>query len=88
MLIFDTEASTDQAHSNAYNIVENFLQYNQIIEIKYHQTVKVKLTAFIAPLSRGKNSNVNTVDWPAEMTELIADEVRIIWESSQLYWLL
>lgn len=45
------------------------------------------MTAFTIPLSRGKNSKVNTVDWPAEMTVLIADEVRITWESSQLYWL-
>ena len=55
---------------------------------KFPQTVNVKFTAFTAPLSRGKNSNVNTVDWPADITELIAEDVRIKFEASQLYWLL
>lgn len=55
---------------------------------KFPQTVNVKFTAFTAPLSRGKNSNVNTVDWPADITELIAEDVRIKFEESQLYWLL
>jgi hypothetical protein len=31
---------------------------------------------------------VNTVDTPAEITELIAEEVMITWDESQLYWLL
>lgn len=82
MLIFDTEAPKQSLTKRA----QMFIIYST--SDKIHQTVKVKLTAFTTPLSRGKNSKVNTVDWPAEMTELIADEVRITWESSQLYWLL
>jgi hypothetical protein len=48
----------------------------------------VKLTAFTTPLSLGKNSKVNTVVTPADITELIAEDVRITLEESQLYWLL
>lgn len=49
------------------------------------QTVKVKLTAFVAPSTLGKNSKVNTVVTPADITELMAEDVRITLEESQLY---
>jgi hypothetical protein len=48
----------------------------------------VKLAVLTPPATRGKNSKVNTVDTPAEITELIAEEVIITWDASQLNWLL
>lgn len=69
-------------------VMNNLENFTTSKNARFAQTVNVKLTAFTAPLSRGKNSNVNTVDWPADITELIAEDVRITFEASQLYWLL